>query len=632
MKRRACAFATLALLATACADSERIERLTDPDAALATDLRPLTDLVPLTDRPCEPAAEVCNGLDDDCDGLVDDADPDIAAATFDDAENCGACGEVCTAPNGEADCRGGACVVSACEPGFSDYNGDVTDGCESDCQLSEGGAERCDAVDNDCDGVVDEGWALESDRENCGACDNACPEAAQGNVQCVSGACALVACEPGFVDADAELSNGCEYACLTRSTPEAVEFCNGLDDDCDTRVDEAPDLAPPSEDYCGQNGVCAYECVVDADCGPAEVCNAGHVCVPSAGAPPEVSCAVDADCQALHRGLACVGVVALDAGVPMTTRRCVERIHAPLCDADAGYRCARPPEHRVGAEVGACDGLDNDCDGRTDEDFVDALFADGPARQRVRVCAAGEGACRVEGRYACTADALSTACTAVALAPETNVDDDCDGEDDDCDGTADEDFADAWVRVGGVEVFAFEASRPGATADAEGRDLTPDDAAVSFVEGRACSRAGVRPWANVSWAEADAACRALGARLCSGAEWALACGGPGAQAYPYGAAYQPNTCNGGELDADPRQPGDQDAPRPTGSLATCARGGIFDLSGNLKEWTADLVDGLRPVRGGGYESNIPAGLACGQTQDLKPEELRSSTLGFRCCR
>jgi hypothetical protein len=623
--------AVFALAFAGCGEDQGVEVLPSPDFEVAPDLVPLTDLR-VADAPCQPVPELCNGVDDDCDSLVDGDDPDIEVATFDDANNCGACGQVCTTPRGTAGCRAATCVVIACDPGFSDYNADAADGCESDCVISEGGAELCDERDNDCDGQLDEGWSLSNDPENCGTCGRQCGDAAQGTVLCVEGECDLVGCDPGYVDADGAPENGCEYACSPRSTPEVAEFCNGLDDDCDTRIDEAADLAPPEEDFCGQNGVCGFECDVDADCAAQERCNTGRVCVPVGGAPADQACATDADCRATHPGLACITTVTLTADGPIRRATCVERVHGPVCDADAGYRCVRGPGFQPGNEAGACDQRDNDCDGRTDEDFVDALFSDGAGRQRPRTCGAGEGRCRVEARFQCTADGAGTECPAVALPAGSPDDADCDGEDDDCDGRADEDFQDAWVRVGATEIFAFEASRPGATDALVGLDLNPNDDALAYVETRACSRPGVLPWANVTWAEADTACRSLGARLCTGAEWGLACGGAAAEAFPYGVAYRANACNGGEFDSDPGAPGDQDALRPTGSLATCVRGGVADLSGNLKEWTSDLADGLRPVRGGGYESNIPGGLACDELADLKPEELRSSTLGFRCCR
>ncbi|MDY0000802.1 MAG: MopE-related protein [Polyangia bacterium] len=49
-------------------------------------------------------------------------------------------------------------VVSGCPSGTWDLNGDPNDGCEYVCNWT--GAETCDGVDNDCDGLVDEEGAL----------------------------------------------------------------------------------------------------------------------------------------------------------------------------------------------------------------------------------------------------------------------------------------------------------------------------------------------------------------------------------------------------------------------------------------------------------------------------------------
>jgi uncharacterized protein (TIGR03382 family) len=75
-----------------------------------------------------------------------------------------------------------------------------------------------------------------------------------------------------------------------------------------------------------------------------------------------------------------------------------------------------------GPEPERCgDGIDNDCDATTDEDFDVGSQ-----------CTAGVGACRVVGKKVCSATRLGTVCSAVALPPReercaNHVDDDCDG-------------------------------------------------------------------------------------------------------------------------------------------------------------------------------------------------------------
>ena len=92
------------------------------------------------------ALEACNGVDDDCDGVVDEGD--------------GGCG------------AGSVCVLSSCYvlpvdadgDGYDNANpGDFgDDGLPKDCNdnnanVNPGALEACNGVDDDCDGVVDEG-------------------------------------------------------------------------------------------------------------------------------------------------------------------------------------------------------------------------------------------------------------------------------------------------------------------------------------------------------------------------------------------------------------------------------------------------------------------------------------------
>jgi hypothetical protein len=103
--------------------------------------------------------------------------------------------------------------------------------------------------------------------------------------------------------------------------------------------------------------------------------------------------------------------------------------------------------------------------------------------------------------------------------------------------------------------------------------------------------------------------------------------------FPYGEPYSPTACNGKELDP-PCASGD-DCPVATGSLATCeSPDGIFDLSGNLKEWTEDpepdmSPEGYRP-RGGSFD-NIAGGMSCDFKFTVLPTGFRHENLGYRCC-
>ncbi len=179
-----------------------------------------------TDADC-PAAEVCqNGTcvqecpagEVLCNG--------VCVNTSTDVNNCGSCGAAC--PSGQA-CVSGTCVATGvCTPGatrpcYSGPAGTANVGiCRSGTQICDStgqwGAclgevlpqpEVCNGLDDDCDGVVDNGFDLTTDPNNCGSCGNVCfaPNASTG---CTNGNCVIVACAPGFIDCDGNFSNGCE--------------------------------------------------------------------------------------------------------------------------------------------------------------------------------------------------------------------------------------------------------------------------------------------------------------------------------------------------------------------------------------------------------------------------------------
>jgi hypothetical protein len=95
--------------------------------------------------------EICNLKDNDCDGQVDE---DIVKVT---PESCGPLCEKCEFDNAEALCVEGNCNMADCQENCQDLNQDPADGCEYCCEITNGGEEVCDDLDNDCDGLVDEG-------------------------------------------------------------------------------------------------------------------------------------------------------------------------------------------------------------------------------------------------------------------------------------------------------------------------------------------------------------------------------------------------------------------------------------------------------------------------------------------
>ena len=137
------------------------------------------------------------------------------------------------------------------------------------------------------------------------------------------------------------------------------------------------------------------------------------------------------------------------------------------------------------------------------------------------------------------------------------------------------------------------------------------------------------PMNNVSYGTAEKLCSEQGKRLCSATEWEKACKGPSSAIYAYDAesadAYDPAFC----LPEQGRPAG-----YPSGSLAGCKSAyGVFDLSGNYREWSATAVSGRsdrRIAKGGNPLMRNPVvGTRCaastGELADIVND------MSFRCC-
>ncbi len=160
----------------------------------------------------------------------------------------------------------------------------------------------------------------------------------------------------------------------------------------------------------------------------------------------------------------------------------------------------------------------------------------------------------------------------------------------------------------------------------------------------ALSVAGVVPQGFVTQAQATEACQRAGKRLCFDDEWRRACSA--SNTYPYGDARQPGVCNDAR-DCHPvvqffesgeswvwselAHPCISQLPEGldrTGANTGCTESGVFDMMGNLHEWTADPTG---TFRGGFYVDTVINGPGCDYATTAHNTQHWDYSTGFRCC-
>jgi formylglycine-generating enzyme required for sulfatase activity len=143
---------------------------------------------------------------------------------------------------------------------------------------------------------------------------------------------------------------------------------------------------------------------------------------------------------------------------------------------------------------------------------------------------------------------------------------------------------------------------------------------------------GSHPVNCVDWNQATAFCAAVGKRLPTEEEWEWAARGTTrGTTYPWGnGAPGRQLCWDGE--GSDLGKGNRHGTCPVGSYpGGDSPEGIKDLAGNVWEWTASNSATARVLRGGGWSSDIPAGVRAAIRVDNDPGD-RNGGLGFRCAR
>ena len=367
-------------------------------------------------------SETCNGRDDDCDTFVDEDFPtkndactngEKGVCLVDGTNACRTDGTGVWCDAGRAQCAaladGSPCAV------INSANATVNGKCNAgvcDPFLIQGTQpEICNNLDDDCDGKVDEGLTgcvCTPQAETCNAADENCDHHADQTCTCSNVPHATCS-----VNADCGGANTCNCVPLVRNCGTGT--CLGTQTCGDTNGDGTFDTANGMWGACNAPAACTG---TGPDCG---ICDGR-----------------DNDCDGVCDGFSIGCSTILTPDGPATDNP-GDPSHGPIPEnvchpgektcpqscagtnsfgACLGEEQGCNPSQSGAVHCDQCDGLDNDCDNRIDEDFVPTACSSN--------CGVGMTVC-MAGHITCNAQTGT-------------VDNTCDHIDDDCDGVFDEDW------------------------------------------------------------------------------------------------------------------------------------------------------------------------------------------------
>ncbi len=285
-----------------------------------------------SDKDVNPGAlEVCgDGKDNNCDGGENDVGATGCKDFFLDQDSDG---------YGIAGAKQCICQAEGSYKGAN--SGDCND---TNKDISPGKAELCDNADNNCDGKVDEGCNDDAD----GYCDDKMTTVGFPNV-CVKG------------------GGDCNDT-VAKANPGAAEACDNIDNNCQGGADEGCD--DDNDDYCDA-GMTVEAGATTCSKGGAD-CKDDDATI-NPGTPELCSTLADDDCDGSANDENAIGCkkFGVDADGDNYTdktsaNKCLCKAEPPLTGLNGGD-CNDKNKLVNPAISELCDGVDNNCDGKTDE-------------------------------------------------------------------------------------------------------------------------------------------------------------------------------------------------------------------------------------------------------------------------